>query len=114
MAGRFAALEGCDAAFGAAFGAAFALAFAFAWEAAAGRGVGAGVAAALGVGDAAGGSDVMMLTGGIEAEDGNSASVGLPVGIECCPPINAAAAAGLVDAPEPESAAADAPLHIGV
>ena len=54
----------------------------------AGRGDGTGAATtaagARGAGDAvaAGGSGFMMLTGGIEAEVGKSALVGLPVGIE--------------------------------
>lgn len=80
--------------------------------AAAGRGAGAGVA--LGAeGAGAAGSDVMMLTGGIEAEDGNSALVGLPLGSS--PVTAAAAAAGFADGTEPESmAAASAPLHIGM
>ncbi len=106
FAGRRGAAEECEdaAAFGAAFGAAFAL------GAAAGRGAGAGVV--LGAEDAgAAGSDVMMLTGGIEAEDGNSALVGLPLGGSL---VNAAAA-GFADGTELESvAAASAPLHIGV
>jgi len=64
--------------------------------AAAGDGAGAGGVAAVterwGGGDAgaaaagadgfAGGSGVMMLTGGVEAEVGNSALVGLPVGAD--------------------------------
>ena len=53
--------------------------------AAAGRGAAgdAGAAAARGFGAApSGGSGVMMLTGGVEAAVGNSALVGLPVGID--------------------------------
>lgn len=87
-------------------GAAFALA-------AAGRGTGEGVAAALGADDAdeaADGSGVMMLTGGIDADEGNSALVGLPVGVDDGSPVKAAAA--LAGEIEPDSvAAADAPPH---
>ena len=55
--------------------------------AAAGRGAagnaGAGAADDDGFGAApSGGSDVMMLTGGVDAEVGNSALVGLPVGTD--------------------------------
>lgn len=49
------------------------------------RAAGAAVAAAAGGGFGAApaaGSGVMMLTGGVEAEVGNSALVGLPVGID--------------------------------
>jgi len=67
----------------------------------AGRGVGTAWAVAGGGGAAfAGGSGVMMLTGGIDAEVGNSALVGLPVGTDASPDIAArpgaaaAAAAG--------------------
>lgn len=42
----------------------------------------AGAAAAAGGDGFAGGSGVMMLTGGVEAEVGNSALVGLPVGTD--------------------------------
>jgi hypothetical protein len=52
----------------------------------AGRGVGTAACAAAGAGDAAAafaaGSGVMMLTGGMDAEVGNSAFVGLPVGTD--------------------------------
>ena len=54
--------------------------------AAAGRGAagdaGAAAVADDGFGAPAGGSGVMMLTGGVEAEVGNSALVGLPVGTD--------------------------------
>ena len=60
----------------------------------------------------------MMLTGGIEADDGTSASVGLPVGTAGCSPVTAAAAAaaaaGLADITEPGFATAEAPLQAGV
>jgi hypothetical protein len=73
--------EGAGARFGAGF-----LAAASAGEAAAGRGDGTGAAAAGGgAGRMAGalvGSGVMILTGGVEAALGNSALVGLPVGID--------------------------------
>lgn len=88
-------------------GAAFALA-------AAGRGTGAGVAAALGADDAddpADGSGVMMLTGGIDADEGNSALVGFPVGTDDGSPVKTAAA--LVGKVEPFSVAATgAPPHV--
>lgn len=71
------------------------------------------MAAAPGVDAPAAGSDVMMLTGGIEADDGNSALVGLPVGAAGCSPANAAAAE-LAGAAEPGSVAAEAPLQAGV
>ena len=65
--------------------------------AAAGRGAGAGLAAAGGgAARAAGavpGSGLMMLTGGVLAELGNSALVGLPVGIDGNSPGEAAAIA---------------------
>src|SRR5579863_7171967 len=55
--------------------------FAAASAGTAGRGGGGGTAAA-GAGRGAGpGSGVMMLTGGVEAAEGKSALVGLPVGI---------------------------------
>ena len=106
LAGRRAAVEECEAAFGAAFGAAFA------WDAAAGRGTGEGVAVVLGADEVADGSGVMMLTGGIEADDGNSASVGLPVGTDGGSPVNAAAAAAFAGAAE--SVAAATLLQAGV
>ena len=76
--------------------------------ASAGAAAGGGLAEAGGRGDGSGafaidadprgagavpGSGVMMLTGGVEAADGNSALVGLPVGI-----VGASAATGGADA----------------
>ena len=80
----------------AAFGAACFLAAATAGE---GVGFGDGVLAAVGAGwareaDAVGGSAVMMLTGGVDEALGNSALVGLPVGM---PGISAATGAGAAD-----------------
>jgi trimeric autotransporter adhesin len=66
----------------------------------AGRGAGTGAVATAagargaGAAAAAGGSGVMMLTGGIEAEVGNSALVGLPVGIDGGSAATGPAAAG--------------------
>jgi hypothetical protein len=69
--------------------------------AAAGRGAADWAFAADGAerGDAPGaGSGVMMLTGGIEAEDGKSAVVGLPVGTDCGSAASVGAAGGGGDA----------------
>ncbi len=65
----------------------------------AGRGAGTGAAAAAGgfgsgAGAPAGGSGVIILTAGVEADVGNSALVGLPVGREAGNAALRAAAAG--------------------
>ena len=68
------------------------------FEAADGRGVGVGGCCGSGAAVAAvfaAGSGVMMLTGGIEAAEGNSAFVGLPVGTEAP---SMATAEGIVEA----------------
>jgi len=85
------AAAGARAAFGA--GGFFAAGAAACAEAAAGP-RGAGAAAAFAVGDAwrVGGSGFMMLTGGVDEALGNSALVGLPVGIDGGSPASAAVA----------------------
>jgi hypothetical protein len=56
--------------------------------------------AVRGVADAfADGSGVMMLTGGIDADVGNSASVGLPVGIDTGPGIGSTPGTAAADSP---------------
>jgi hypothetical protein len=63
-------------------------------------GAGADAAGVRGGGDGAGaepGSGVMMLTGGVEAAVGNSALVGLPVGIDGPTAMNGAAAGAFHD-----------------
>jgi len=72
-------------------------------------------AAAAGAEDAfAAGSGVMMLTGGIEAEDGNSALVGRPVGIDAASPVGTGAAPGTIGVAAAESRTGTAaPLHAG-
>src|SRR3954466_10798660 len=85
------AAAGARAAFGA--GGFFAAGAAACAQGAAG-GRGAGAAAAFAVGDAwrVGGSGFMMLTGGVDEALGNSALVGLPVGIDGGSPATAALA----------------------
>jgi hypothetical protein len=90
------------AAAGGRFGAACFLGAAGAGEAAAvvgaaGRGEGAGLAAAGGwAARGVVGSGLMMLTGGVLAELGNSALVGLPVGIDGASPVGRPAGAAAI------------------
>ena len=85
------AAAGARAAFGA--GGFFAAGAAACAEAAAGaRGAGAAAAFAVGAAWRVGGSGFMMLTGGVDEALGNSALVGLPVGIDGGSPASAAVA----------------------